>query len=388
MAQYSDTQEVLFKSDVLLSAVSHLSLSYQPLFLGLQTILDHKFPATLVPTAIINKQLLELSNQAAQHKLTLLFSDPSYVSQAETQFFTTKTQVKILINIPLLSPSHNKQYEVISIPKTFIKIKNSVWLFHCPDLTIRDANSHKILTSTEPETTRSCPVFRSIRVCRRPTIHPRESCTTHLLSNNPNTSSCLPYLSIPSDPHEFIVNNTLHHFSTIPTPYTLHCPTSSHASTLSGLSALKIPPHCQFKSPTLLHDNHPAITQAFDIPSKDLLIKPDFTENILSHLDLPQPHQQLEEFWNNTMIKIQALSQENNSLPKIQELINANSIWSKASRFFSRYSAFFPLPVLLVIIVLAFCLCIRSRRTSANLGQTLSQLSANTAAAQQLANFR
>ena len=51
MAQYSETQEVLFKSDVLLSAVSHLSMSYQPLFLGLQTILDHKFPATLVPTA-------------------------------------------------------------------------------------------------------------------------------------------------------------------------------------------------------------------------------------------------------------------------------------------------------------------------------------------------
>ena len=88
------------------------------------------------------------------------------------------------------------------------------------------------------------------------------------------------------------------------------------------------------------------------------------------------------------MIKIQALSKDNNSLPKIQEIINANSIWNRATRFISKYSAFFPLPVLLVIIVLAFCLCHRSRRTSANLGQTLSQLSANTAAAQQLANFR
>ena len=79
----------------------------------------------------------------------------------------------------------------------------------------------------------------------------------------------MPALPIhPNDPYQFIVNETLHHFSTKPTPYTLHCPASSHASTLSGLSALKIPPHCQFKSSVLLHDHHPAITQAYNIRAR------------------------------------------------------------------------------------------------------------------------
>ena len=387
MAQYSEAQQVLVKSDMLLSARTPVNL-LPPLFLGLQTILDHKFPATLVPTAIIAQQISDLAKKAAQHKLSLLFSDPSFVSQADTEFFTTGTQIKIVINLPLLAPPHNRQYDLIQIPQTFINIKKSVWLLKSTDLVIRDTVTNEILTSVHPQDILSCPIQRSIRVCRRPTIKPRSSCTADLLSNSPDTSSCLSLLSIPSDPYEFISNHTLHHFSTQPTPYTLHCPGSSQAAALTGLSSLKIPPHCQFKSSALLHHNHPDITQAFDIPSKDLLSKPDVTNNLLAHLTLHRPHDDLERFWNKTMDKIQTLSAQENSLPSIQDLIHSQSFWNRTKTLLSKYSAFLPLPVLLAIILLALCLCHRFRRHSASLGHTLSQLSANSAAAQQLATFR